>query len=159
MGADDIESGRGGGQKQKINTYSIVPWPSALSRTTLPWRISWVFTVEIGRSLSCSGSARRHSDTSWQDMTVVRERTCVCVCLTGEYHKALLSLEYAILQAIFCWQEGWYFRQGLRFGFVWSDSRVAKTVLQPVFLRLQRGRPPQTQNHWLPIATHVPERM
>lgn len=37
----------------------MVPWPSALSRTTLPWRISWVFTVEIGNSLSCSGSVRR----------------------------------------------------------------------------------------------------
>lgn len=34
----------------------MVPRPSALSRTTLPWRISWVFTVEMGRSLFSSGS-------------------------------------------------------------------------------------------------------
>lgn len=40
----------------RLDTHSMVPWPSALSRTTLPWRISWVFTVAMGRSLSCSGS-------------------------------------------------------------------------------------------------------
>lgn len=54
-GADD----RSG--STKIHTHSMVPWPSALSRTTLPWRISWVFTVEICRCLSCSGSGRRHT--------------------------------------------------------------------------------------------------